>query len=467
MADYLMIENPGVSGVDMLTVIGAISSRGREDSIGQIGSGNKFAIAKLLRDSCYTRLYNGKDGYEFTVDDKESHDVHGRTHLVREVMMKQIAGSGRRARNLGFDMTFGEIDWKAIGMALRELISNAADGAFALDGNYSRVKVSFVDENQVRARDGYTRWFIQANSDVRDYIKNLAKHFLCFDPNYDRDQMILDKREGGEGVRIYRKGVLVAEYTTPSLFDYQLNDVKLDESRNCDEWTARWECARALRRAGGERLARVLQAFHAAESVFETEKVSVRDLKDNYLSTEEKVKRTEDWQLAARKAFGAEAVICDNLMVAMAVVAKGHKAITLRQEVADILRDHGVKGADQVLNRDELEGRQRKPLSDQHLAKIHKMWELFDATGLTLGKPLPNMIMFDEFTNANSEVLGYYDNKTKTIGLNSVVLENDFQLMETMIEEVAHYVTGAGDFTRDMQNWPIRLAARMLHAKLG
>ncbi len=57
---------------------------------------------------------------------------------------------------------------------------------------------------------------------------------------------------------IYRKGVRVREFESSdqeSLFDYNLNDLTIDESRKASDWDVRHHCGKALANADKEILA--------------------------------------------------------------------------------------------------------------------------------------------------------------------------------------------------------------------
>ena len=49
--NYLKIRSKGKIDIEALSLLGASSKRGDETKIGQFGSGNKFAIAYLLRNN--------------------------------------------------------------------------------------------------------------------------------------------------------------------------------------------------------------------------------------------------------------------------------------------------------------------------------------------------------------------------------------------------------------------------------
>src|SRR5258708_2941408 len=114
---FLMIENQGTVGADLLTIVGASSSRDVEDMIGQFGSGIKFSIALLLRHKTEMFLFTGKQGYEFGIDTRETLDVRSRGVTINEVYMKGIAGPTKARKNLGFDLDFGRMNWHSVSMA--------------------------------------------------------------------------------------------------------------------------------------------------------------------------------------------------------------------------------------------------------------------------------------------------------------------------------------------------------------
>lgn len=272
---YLMIENRGVASVDLLTIVGASTARGQSEMIGQFGSGFKYSLAALLRESRNVFLYIGKDGYEFGVDERGTKGVDDKDFAIREVVMKQVAGSSRRKKPMGFDVSFGEIDWKDPWLPVREFISNAADASQALNGNYKDVKVELVEEGQVRAKDGYTRVFIQADSAIRGCYDQVPERFLIFRPTFKADTTtIIPKRSNGDKVLIYRKGVLVGEFPYPSLFNYNLNDIELKESRVISESNARDACGTAIRNADTASLVEFLQAVRDHIDLWETTHIS-------------------------------------------------------------------------------------------------------------------------------------------------------------------------------------------------
>ena len=148
---------------------------------------------------------------------------------------------------------YGVLDWNCMGMAFREFVSNAIDAAIAVNrqanGNvkwpWDGVKVELVPEEKVRAKRGYTRVFVPAdNEEVIRFFANLGKWFLHFSEPEAITQAILAKKSRNldadcHTAVIYRRGVRVREidqYSSETLFDYNLNDLRVDESRNVDDY---------------------------------------------------------------------------------------------------------------------------------------------------------------------------------------------------------------------------------------
>ena len=145
-------------------------------------------------------------------------------------------------------------------------VSNSIDAAIAVNRQangtvkwpWDGVKVELVPEEKVRAKRGWTRVFVPAdNEEVIRFYANLGKWFMHFSEPEAITSSILTKKSRNldpncHTAVIYRRGVRVREidqYATESLFDYNLNDLRVDECRNVDDYQCRTAAAKAMAKA--------------------------------------------------------------------------------------------------------------------------------------------------------------------------------------------------------------------------
>ena len=320
---FLCIQNPGVAPVEGFTLLGVSTTRGCgvDGTIGQFGSGNKHAVNVLLRAGLKVIVYCGKTRLDFFTRDDEVDDGLTRKPIKR--VLCKLGGTSTRTIDLGWVLDFGVIDWTELGMALREFISNAIDrtvreenGQFIpamLDG---RLLVTTMPDDKIKARDGYTRVYVEVNEAVQKYVYELPKRFLHFsaDPSQVKKSFLpkADRNLGDTKTAVvYREGVYIREvtdYTDDSTYDYNFHggELAIDESRNSSDYAIRASIAKLYRKATVAELVPVFQALIEIKPVFESH------LDPDYIcSSYEKPKeeQTKAWQ-SAWQAVAADAVMC-------------------------------------------------------------------------------------------------------------------------------------------------------------
>ena len=211
---HIMIENKGELDVSSLILLGASTKREDDSKIGFFGSGNKYAIATLIRMGVGFKIFSGDNEVVITTNDI---DFRGRT-------FKQILIDGQPT-SLTTDMGPQWEEW----MALREWVSNSID-----EGQSNIV----TDAENVAGKDGYTRFFIEHSPGIRTVIDDWNLYFT-----FDRDDVKFENKQGklfpqtniDETMVLFRKGIRVylAE-GTKSLYQYDLNAFNINESRIID-----------------------------------------------------------------------------------------------------------------------------------------------------------------------------------------------------------------------------------------
>jgi len=510
---YLMIQNPGVAPEEAFTLLGASTKRGSGNGavIGKFGTGNKQGVAVCLRRGLEPVVFCGNLKLEFGTRKQVVNDGIKNTVFNRVVVKfggKDATGTTRTAtEDLGFVLEHGATDWDSVDLALREFVSNAIDRAYEEDENnwniqyssklteeqrkeanenytperekflaelkafqsaqqsYKDVKIEVVNEAQVRAKAGFTRIFVPLTEDVLKFHNNLGKWFLHFSEPALLNQSILPKNgrnfsDKGTAV-IYRRGVRVREIqhysAKASLFDYNLEALRLDESRKVDDWYVAHEAAKAFANGTKEQLAVFWQAMADARTVWEQE---FSDYGLDNLNDQQKAV----WSESFESTLGQNTVLSTDEGGEQAA-RKGFKVVKAPMHIVNAARKRGVRTPEQVLSQDEREGRQIFDSNADADAAVDFAWGLVERHGLQNGRQRPNVKTFRKVMDGGSQLLGYY--RDGTVFINQDIAGNgalqtgwhnlNQQLLATALEEVVHHCTGAVDFSRDFQDCLLNL----------
>lgn len=470
---YLMIQNKGVAPETAYTLLGASNTRTSsvEGTIGQFGTGSKHAISTLLRAGLKVRIYCGKTRMDFQTRSQDVND--GLTVEKHERVVAKFRGTSTRTDDLGWVLAFGAIDWTDVGMSLREFISNALDrtmrendGEFAASIKSGDLVIAPVhDDKGVRAKDGYTRVFVEMDDDgaILRYLSELPKRFLHFSRNPEQVKCGLLPKNGrnlsGDTPMIYRCGVFVKELKEtkkPSLYDYNFigKQLSIDDCRNSNEYSIRAACAKRLRKADARDLAPVLRALASGVDCFES------DLDSYYLRSTvalDSIKEDTDkeWKEAWKIAHGDKVVASDTNNYAMAYAArKGYEIAEMPSNWAIALAENGITTTNAVLNDNEKKGREIIEPTEAAVSALDEVWDWIDVAGKTSGKSKPGIACYRENTDAESDIVGFYKLGDEKIHTREDISDgrNKF-LLKTVLEELTHYVTGSRDNTRDFQNF--------------
>jgi len=466
---YLMIESKGEAPIESYTMLGASLSRENSKLIGQFGSGSKLAICTLLRKGLGVTIFSGRTRMQFLTKDIVIKDEIN--SKVESQVFVQFAGTSRRKQDLAWTLGFGQMDWQDEDMACREFISNAIDHTVVqgLDVNEAYANgdlgIKIVGMNDVRARAGYTRVYIDVNEKVEKYVLNVAQRFLHFS-DVDLSKNILPKLcSSRPKAQIYYNGVFVRELNDhrDSIADYNFTgtQIKIDESRNLEAWTAASAVAKLYKRASAEDLTDLFQSLKDGVKSFESG-LSAGSLEcDSWDS--DKAEMREQWKTAWEAVHG-DKVCCsaDSRLIADFAIRKGHQVAFIDQEnILTAMKSHGIPMVLDVVDSNERNGRTVTEATKEAQTAVREVWEWIKATSLIpMTKECPKVMGFDELMNAGSECLGFY-----THGGDTVHIRNDLggqQLKEVCLHEIGHFVTQAEDNSRDFQEFFIRLLVRWL-----
>jgi len=447
---YLLIENQGVAPVEAFTLLGDSGTRhkGLDGLIGQFGSGTKHAINLLLRKNVEFHIYCGRTRLEFFVEPCYVQDADG-TQRESYPVKCRLSGDRNKTIDCGWTLEFGALDWTETHMALREFVSNAIDCSKIMKGE----PIVQVEHNR-RAKSGTTRVFVSLrDQDVTTFHRDLGIYFLHFSSDPSQvDQQFLPKNRHVHEPLVYREGVLIRKLTSsvPAAFDYNFkaSRIHIDECRNSSDSSLRAAIAQAINRADKDTLTTLFRRAAEGE-VYES------SLDDWYLCYNDDKDTKATWQ-EAWKDFAGEAVVATPALamspLADHVRSKGHKVAALPEALAKTADTMGVKNLTTALGGAVANSIDVETTREAEAA-VAEVWDWCETFGMTNGKPKPNVGCYKELMNGESERLGFYKYGSDTVHIREDIAGK--LARKTAFEEVAHYITGSGDCSRDFQQFAI------------
>ena len=265
---------------------------------------------------------------------------------------------------------------------------------------------------------------------------------------------------------IYRRGVRVREFESSdiqSLYDYNLENLKLDESRRVDDWYVQYEAAKAFAGADVDTVSRLWQSFVDGTKYWE-HGFNSYGLENGLANVAQK----EVWTTAFEKVAGETAVMATDDGGSMAA-RKGFKVITAPEAFVNAAEKHGVRTPAKVLSDDDKAGRTVFDATPDAIAAVEFAWELVTKFGVANGRSMPEVKTFRKIMDGGSQTLGLY--KDGVVYINQDIagfgsLQTGWhnlsqQLLVTALEEVSHHVTGASDNSRDFQDFVLNLVVYM------
>ena len=431
---YLMIQNKGVAPVESYTLLGASGNRDNTDAIGEFGTGSKQAINVLLRENLDVVVYRGKTRLLFS-----TRTIEFEGKMIERVTVTE----GTKApRDLGWTLDWGAKDWTTVAMALREFVSNALDAhaphTEELDPSEGDLKVTMKDH--MRAKDGFTRVYVEVNEHVEQYLRNLSSHFLHFSSTPLTKNLLAKRSEdaklGCEGAMIYRKGVFITTLPGTSVYDYNFtsDEIEIDECRNSNEYSVRAAIARRLRSATADELAPILKAVGARQEVMES-KLDAYYLMPTWDSPSEDQKT--QWQHAWKIAHN-DAVLTDPQSRSLEFVQKkGYRVQEVNSAAwRETLGRFGIKAEADVLTKAERAGRKVTGASRNAYKDLECLWGLLENSSGTQSKKMPGV---GGFYNEGDSVEHYF------VEDDTIYIDNDIEGRDrnvASLHALAQYITG-------------------------
>lgn len=340
MADkYIRFSNKAdtVSRIG-LEKLGYSTKRNDPSTIGQFGSGIKFAPIAALR-----------KGWEWHFIGK---DNSGEYHLQYCAMEEDGINSvfydyGDVKKPSSFTVDAGVLSWVDAFQIYREAFANAIDESDCSDD----WTIDVINAEDMAYQPGWFSCFITASPELMEVHRNFDKYFsVNKTPLYkyrrpidDREYSIFKKED--QDLRIYCSGVLVfTSKDHTSLFDYDIQALQLNEERNLKSiWDTETEIVRLLTSCDDPKIHKVFldSAFGPkADNFYEFAKIY-----RGYWST---FNWDPSWMESFEKLVGERVIIYDKISAARGVkefiTLKGYNGVYVESDaVFDILKKMGAK----------------------------------------------------------------------------------------------------------------------------
>lgn len=424
--NYLKISNKGILDVEALTLLGASSKRGDNTKIGMFGSGNKYALAYLLRNNYDLRIYSGKNEIKLSTIERNFRDKKFHVITIND-------------RETSITTDFGK-DWN-LAQAIREIYCNSID-----EGEHS---LEFV--NSIQPEDEKTSFFIKSRQEITNYISKFDDYFaenkkVLFECLYGK---ILEK--GSDKLNFYRRGIRCMETDKQSIYDYDLQDVEIDENRLVKyNWQVPSLIWNLIYRCDNEEIIKNI-LFNCDSSLF------VECIPSDYHSV--------------NSSLMSETFI--KVLKEVTVAPRGMSGLLSPEEIAKtvILPDVIYKHAVSVLDNNNIASKfkvykdgffREIELSSLHQSSIEKAIDFF--VECDYKEVTDYEVVVARFEKKS--VLGFADIEKQRIVLSETCMDSGIQtIIETMIEEYIHLKYEVKDETRGFQDAAIKELVKILKMK--
>lgn len=447
---YVLIQNKGELPLWGMRLMGF--SDKTADKIGRFGTGLKESIALLARLGLQPIIFSGKLRMDFKVELQDGQE---------EICFKLSQEQGRFAADvwhgLGIHPNLGKHDWDDPWMIFREVICNALDEGGTNDLFHD------VIYHEPEGIAGATRFYIpateaivEAYNTIEDKLLPLGKFEVA--AKIDYTGRIIKNRKAAK-LQVFHRGVWIQEHKCNSLFDYEIDDLELNESRSADWYTVNYEVARLVANYTQDQAQTLLQ------EVIRDKNEDLYELDVLQSASYQSVLNKEAWCDAFTTLFGDKAVLTDNgqfIYEKLRAVGKEPVVVT-HSGLTALLKKAKVPTPDKVLSREQRKWQDLNDAPKDTQEVFDRVWARLHFAGLTYGVEKPTLGLFTEHPGQSSITFGVYSDGK--VYINSSIIGSDKE-RQACLEECAHHISECGDETREFQTFLLEIADHfMFHKK--
>lgn len=444
---YLIISNQGEIKEQALTMIGLSTKRNNSSKIGRFGSGNKYALAYLLRNKIEFYIYSGTTQIPITTT-KDS---------FNEMEYETIHVNGK-ATSLTTEMGPDWVMW----FAVREIYCNAIDegqttiNVFDTDvlGEFTHNPLPgkttyIINIDQNFDMDKWDSYFCEARNPIISGINVGGAGFSIF-PRIEKS------------ASIYKKGIrcVAVDSNYSSLYDYDFDDIGINESRVVEYNYFIYEAiARALTMVSDDNIIENILANCKNAKLLETEAL---DRSSFTFSPESPWGRV----ISSKKLMVEE--VCGRYVDREDFSEYYKIPHVICKKIRNILPDVRILGMDTIVGNDlgkivvpeEEVPKRLLFLVNQCVNEMRDHWKY------NVNYPIT---YFDQpFTDDGHLKMAEADVKNNVIMLNVALQKfGKKEIAMALIEECEHIESKAGDETRSFQNQLIRTLVFVMENNSG
>ncbi|AOR28760.1 hypothetical protein FORMB_17210 [Formosa sp. Hel1_33_131] len=423
---YLRISNKGIINVEALTLLGASTKRGLNGKIGMFGSGNKYALAFLLRNGFEVSIYAGNEKIEIGTEKAQFRDNDFEVITINSTKTSITTEFGK--------------DWK-LWQAIRELYCNAID-----EGHPSLEYVS-----DIGPVEDETHFYIRNRKEIASFVGDFDKYFsenrkVLFECKHGK---ILEKAT--EGFNLFRRGIKCFNSNKNSVYDYDLVNIDIDENR--------------LVKYGWEVPSKIWNVIYQC-----TDKEIIKNILFNCSDSEYIECISSDFAVLNSELMSDEYI---EILNEIKIAPKGLSGLLNIDEVGNttVLPSLVFNQAKTKVSNDNLASKfkiyqnelyREIPMNELQISTLNKAKDFFKECNYD--EPISYPISYAVFEN--KEVLGLANLEEKKIILSELCVSKGTQsVIETIIEEYVHLQYEVGDETRRFQDAVISEFVVMLKKK--
>jgi len=425
--NYLKFKNNGEITEEAIVLLGASTKRNQENKIGFFGSGNKFALAYLLRNGYEVSIYGGEN--EITVGTVEK--------KLGNTIFDVITINNK---DTSITTEFGA-KWE-LWQSLREIYSNALD-----EGSGS---IELV--NEIQPVKDETHYYIKMRAELIEWFGNFNNYFaenkeILFENKYGR----ILKKHDNKG-HLFRKGISVWHTDRNSVYDYDVNEITITEDRIVKyDWQIGERIWRLIYSCTDKELIKNVLTKSTNGSMLESSISDYSDLPTDEISSQFKEVLKE--MRVCNVNFGGYLSKEERLKTTMLPSKVFNSLSHLLTD--DNLGNAFKVGLDGVAYRE-------LPLNELHKATLGKVKDFIIEAGYDELLEYPIVLGVFE----NKKTMGYADMKEKKIVVSEIGIDKGSNyLLEIIIEEYIHLKHNVHDETRGFQDACIQEMVKLMKTK--